>query len=93
MYHQYKKKVSVRYLIFVKEVLFIYLTDFLRRYLYQYKATSQTSKRTTAFLEKMKIDTITEFFVYRILTSFEHTPAKFLDISSLNYCVFGLLTP
>ncbi|GBL78197.1 hypothetical protein AVEN_42767-1 [Araneus ventricosus] len=53
--------------------------------LHQDNATSHTSKSTTAFLEKMKTDT---GIVY---IPFQHIPAKFLDISPIDYCALGLL--
>ncbi|GBO29915.1 hypothetical protein AVEN_208472-1 [Araneus ventricosus] len=71
--------------IFTEEIPFLYPNDFQRVKLHQVKATSHTSKRTTAFLEKMTTDTGIAYL------AFQHIPAKSPDVSPMDYCAFGLL--
>lgn len=71
--------------IFTEEIPLLYPNDFQRVKLHQDKATSHTSKTTTAFLEKMKTDTGIAYI------PFQHIPAKSPDVSPMDYCAFGLL--
>ncbi|GBN45107.1 hypothetical protein AVEN_138587-1 [Araneus ventricosus] len=70
--------------IFTEEIPFLYLNDFQIVKLHQGKATSHTSKSTTALHEKMKTDTCIAYI------PFQHIPAKSSDVSPMDYCVFGL---
>ncbi|GBM17952.1 hypothetical protein AVEN_111098-1 [Araneus ventricosus] len=68
-----------------EEILFLYPSDFQRVKLHQDKATSCTSKGTTAFLEKMKTDTGIAYI------PFQHIPVKSPDVSPVECYTFGLL--
>ncbi|GBL81716.1 hypothetical protein AVEN_93492-1 [Araneus ventricosus] len=78
-----RRKFCVRY--FTEEIPFIYSNGFQRVKLHQDKATTPTSKSTTAFLEKMKTDTGTAYI------PFQHIPVKSPELSPLDYCAFGLV--
>ncbi|GBN79439.1 hypothetical protein AVEN_138680-1 [Araneus ventricosus] len=84
IYSTYYQEKVLR-LLFTEELPFIYPNHLQRVKLHQDKATSHTSKSTTAFLEKMKTDTGIAFI------PFQHFPGKSPDVSPMDYCAFGLL--
>ncbi|GBL69436.1 hypothetical protein AVEN_111809-1 [Araneus ventricosus] len=54
--------------------------------LHQDKATSHTSISNSAFLEKLKTDTVIAYI------PFQYIPAMSPDASPMDYCAFSLLT-
>ena len=76
---------KVLHSVFIEEILFINPNDFHRVKLCQEKASNHSSRSTTALLEKMKIDTNLEH------VSFQNNPAKYPDISFMDYYAFVLL--
>ena len=66
------RKFYVHYL--QKKIPFLYPDEFHGMNLHQEKTTSHTSKNTTAFIEKLKIDANIECIL------FHHIPAKLPDV-------------
>ena len=71
--------------IFKEEIPSLYPFDLYKVELHQDKASSQTSKSTAIFLEKMRIETGIKTI------PFSHIPVKAPDASPMDFCAFGLL--
>ena len=70
--------------IFTEEIPFLFISDFHRVKHHQDNEIIHTSKGTTAFFDKMKIDARTECI------PFQHISTMSSDVSPMNYRTFGL---